>query len=150
MKRKWSGLLLATWLLAACGDSEAVSSSYTEQMEMIDVTFLTPLEVPVGDVTLSVALTQAEDIVEDADSVVFEVWQAGKSTESIHIDAQYVEDGIYEVAHTFDEAGVYYMFAHTTARGLHVMPKQQLIVGDVDLQSANVDDDYKGSMTERK
>ena len=137
MKRKWSGLLLATWLLAACGDSEAVSSSYTEQMEMIDV-------------TLSVALTQAEDIVEDADSAVFEVWQAGKSTESIHIDAQYVEDGIYEVAHTFDEAGVYYMFAHTTARGLHVMPKQQIIVGDVDLQSANVDDDYKGSMTERK
>ena len=107
-------------------------------------------KVTVGDVTLSVALTQAEDIVEDADSVVFEVWQAGKSTESIHIDAQYVEDGIYEVAHTFDEAGVYYMFAHTTARGLHVMPKQQIIVGDVDLQSANVDDDYKGSMTERK
>ncbi|MBS7344630.1 MAG: FixH family protein [Caryophanon sp.] len=149
MKRAWSGLLLTTWLLAACGESAAVSSSHTEQMEMIDVTFLTPTELPVGEATLSVALTQADDIVEDADSVVFEVWESGNSAQAEHINATYVEDGIYEATYTFKEDGVYYMFAHTTARGLHVMPKQQMIVGEVSEQMIT-NDDYTGSMTEKK
>ena len=149
MRHAWSGLLLTTWLLAACGEPAAVSSSHTEQVEMIDVTFLTPVEIPVGEATLAVALTQQDDIVEDADSVVFEVWESGNSTASQHIEATYAEDGIYEATYTFEADGVYYMFAHTTARGLHVMPKQQMIVGEVSEQML-MNDDYSGSMTEKK
>lgn len=149
MKRAWSGLVLTTWLLAACSEPAAISSSQTAQMEMIDVTFLIPATLPVGPATLSVALTQEDDIVDDADSVVFEVWAAGNATEAEHINAIYTTDGIYEAAYTFKEEGIYYMFAHTTARGLHVMPKQQMIVGDVSEQMMT-NDDYKGSMTERK
>lgn len=149
MKQKWSGLVLAAWLLAGCGEQEAVSSSHTEQMQMIDVSFLTAEELPVGETTLAVALVQEDEIVDDADSVVFEVWEAGKSAEAIHITATYTEDGIYEAQHTFTEDGVYYMFAHTTARGLHVMPKQQLLVGDVS-NIEEIEDDYKGSMSEKQ
>ena len=42
--------------------------------------------------------------------------------------------------HTFDHDGVYYMFAHTTARGLHTMPKQKLTVGNPDMSTVLPDE----------
>ena len=65
------------------------------------------------------------------DAVVeFEVWESGMRDEGQMIEGNLTEDGVYEANYSFDHDGVYYMFAHTTARGLHVMPKQELIVGE--------------------
>ena len=56
------------------------------------------------------------------------------------MDGQLTEDGVYEAKYTFDHDGVYYMFAHTTARGLHVMPKQELTVGTPDMSKVMPDE----------
>ena len=56
------------------------------------------------------------------------------------VEGNLTEDGVYEANFTFDHDGVYYMFAHTNARGLHVMPKQELIVGEPDMSKVLPDD----------
>lgn len=61
------------------------------------------------------------------------------------LDGELTEDGIYVADYTFDHDGVYYMFAHTTARGMHVMPKQELIVGNPDMSKV-LEDTSSNSM----
>ena len=43
------------------------------------------------------------------------------------------KEGVYKADITFDHDGVYFMYAHTTANSIHVMPKQQLTVGSPDM-----------------
>ena len=50
-----------------------------------------------------------------------------------------------QAEYTFDHDGVYYMYAHTTARGMHVMPKQQFIVGNPDMSKV-LEDSSSSSM----
>ena len=40
---------------------------------------------------------------------------------------------------------MYYIFAHTTARGMHVMPKKELIVGSPDMSKV-LEDNSSNSM----
>src|SRR5699024_8670669 len=40
------------------------------------------------------------------------------------------EDGTYTADVTFDDDAVIVMYAHTTARDLHTMPKRTVIIGD--------------------
>jgi len=61
------------------------------------------------------------------------------------IDGEFTEDGVYTAEYTFDHDGVYYMYAHTTARGMHVMPKQQFIVGNPDMSKV-LEDNSSSSM----
>ena len=61
------------------------------------------------------------------------------------VDGQLTKDGIYTASYTFEHDGVYYMFAHTTARGMHTMPKQKMIVGHPDMNQV-LEDDSSTSM----
>ncbi|CAM5267029.1 YtkA-like domain-containing protein OS=Lysinibacillus sphaericus OX=1421 GN=LS41612_04175 PE=4 SV=1 [Lysinibacillus sphaericus] len=47
---------------------------------------------------------------------------------------------------TFDHDGVYYMFAHTTANGIHNMPKQQITAGTPDMTKV-IQEDEKANMS---
>lgn len=58
---------------------------------------------------------------------------------STKIEGKLDADGVYKAETTFDHDGVYYMYAHTTARGLHIMPKQQIIVGNPDMSQVKED-----------
>ncbi len=137
-KKFLAALAMSALILGACGDKEEENHSdhQNEMMQEVMVEIQTAKELPVGEeVILSAKVTQGEEAVNDADHVEFEVWESGLRENSQMIDGELTEDGIYEASFTFDHDGVYYMFAHTTARGLHVMPKQELIVGEPNMEN---------------
>lgn len=134
--KKLIGFALPFLLLAACGTSESTTSGAGEMMEEVIVEINTAQQAEVAEsVVLSATVTQGGEAVEDADEVVYEVWESGHRDDSEMIEAEHVEDGVYEAETVFEEEGLYYMQAHTTARRLHVMPKQEITVGDPDPES---------------
>lgn len=143
MKKTIAALVMVTMTLVGCSDKQAteVNSQQEGTLEEVMVEFQTPTELAVNEeAVLSVKVTQGDEAVDDADSVEFEVWESGMRDASEMIDGQLTEDGVYEAKYTFDHDGVYYMFAHTTARGLHVMPKQELTVGTPDMSKVMPDE----------
>ena len=148
MKKLFLTLAMAAVLAVGCGaegDSGDMLSNGEIPVEVI-VEVLTPEKLNVGEVTtLEVKVTQGGEVVNDADSVDFEVWESGLRDEGTMIDGEFTEDGVYTAEYTFDHDGVYYMYAHTTARGMHVMPKQQFIVGNPDMSKV-LEDNSSSSM----
>lgn len=136
--KKFVWLGLPFLLLAACGTD---SSGAGEPIEEVMVAFNTEQQADIAEeVVLSVTLTQGDKAVEDADEVVYEVWESGDRDNSEMIPAEHTENGVYEAETSFEEEGLYYMQAHTTARSLHVMPKQEVTVGNPDPASIVPDD----------
>lgn len=138
--KKWVISLIAVpTLLFGC--SQAAEKPIDSNAEPIDpatlevvVDIITPKQVsPNETVELAAHVTQNGENVDDADSVEFEVWESGFRDEGQMIQGKLDAGGVYKAEITFNQEGVYYMFAHTTARGLHVMPKQQIIVGNPDM-----------------
>ena len=148
MKKLFLTLAMAAVLAVGCGaedDSVDTLSSGEIPVEVI-VEVLTPEKLNVGEATtLEVKVTQGGEVVNDADSVDFEVWESGLRDEGTMIDGEFTEDGVYTAEYTFDHDGVYYMYAHTTARGMHVMPRQQFIVGNPDMSKV-LEDNSSSSM----
>lgn len=144
-KMMWLGLPFL--LLAGCGSEEADSAGTGEMIEEVMVEFNTEQQAdPAEEILLSVTLSQGDEAVEDASEVVYEVWESGDRDNSEMITAEHTEDGTYEAETSFEEEGLYYMQAHTTARGMHVMPKQEITVGNPDPDSIVPDnsDDSQG------
>ena len=134
-------------MLAACGSEDADSSGAGNSLEEVVVEINTPQEAEAAEeVLLSVTVTQGDEAVEDADEVVYEVWESGDRNNGEMIEAEHTSGGVYEAETVFEEEGLYYMQAHTTARRLHVMPKQEITVGDPDPASIVPDesDDSEG------
>lgn len=148
MKKLFLTLAMAAVLAAGCGaeeDSVDTLGNGGIPVEVI-VEVLTPEKLNVGEATtLEVKVTQGGEVVNNADSVEFEVWESGLRDEGTMIDGELTGDGIYTAEYTFDHDGVYYMYAHTTARGMHVMPKQQFIVGNPDMSNV-LEDNSSSSM----
>lgn len=131
-----SGVLL----LGACGEDDHPAEE-TRSTEIIETEFTSPATSEPGEaMTLSVVVTQGDELVEDADEVVYEVWQSGNREKAEMLTAEHVGAGVYESEATFDEEGLYIVQAHTTARSLHVMPKQEITVGNPDPDSIVPDD----------
>lgn len=131
-------------LLMGCSSNDKEVDTNDEPVDVealeVKVHILTPEEVAVNEpVELAAHVTQNNENVDDAESVKFEVWESGYRDNGQMIDGKLDGDGVYKAEITFDHDGVYYMFAHTTARGLHVMPKQQLIVGNPDMSKVKED-----------
>lgn len=134
--RKTYWLLVMTMLLsllAACGDGEDKVTEEDDELKMLEVDFDVPEKADPGDtVTLTADVTYGDDPVPDADEVQFEIWEKGKEDDSEKIDGENHEDGSYSIDYTFEQEGIYEMYAHTTAHSQHTMPKKQLNVGDVE------------------
>ena len=148
MKKLFLTLGMAAVLAVGCGaeDNSVDTLGSGEVPVEIIVEVLTPEKLNVGEATtLEVKVTQSGEAVNDADSVDFEVWESGLRDEGTMIDGEFTEDGVYTAEYTFDHDGVYYMYAHTTARGMHVMPKQQFIVGNPDMSKV-LEDNSSNSM----
>ncbi|MEK3980536.1 FixH family protein [Psychrobacillus sp. FSL K6-2836] len=149
MKKTLAVLAIATMTLAGCGDKDATESNATHHnegtLEEVVVDIQTAETLSVDDVVLSAKVTQSDEAVDDA-TVEFEVWESGLREEGHMVEGNLTEDGVYEANYSFDHDGVYYMFAHTNARGLHVMPKQELIVGEPDMSKV-IPDESDDSMS---
>ena len=143
MKKTLAALTIVTMTLVGCGDKEVTESTETNHnegtLEEVVVDIQTAEKLSVEDVVLSAKVTQSDEAVDDA-TVEFEIWESGMRDEGNMIEGNLTEDGVYEANYTFDHDGVYYMFAHTNARGLHTMPKQELIVGEPDMSKVMPDD----------
>lgn len=153
--KKWliSLFVAVPLLLVGCNsDDSKDNDEANKNTESVDpaslevvVDILTPEKLEVNRaVELQAKVTQNNKAVDDAE-VKFEVWESGFKDKGQMIEGKLDKDGVYKAEFTFDHDGVYYMYAHTTARGMHTMPKQKLIVGNPDMSKV-VEDDDSGSM----
>ena len=148
MKKLFLTLAMTAVIVAGCGaEDDAVDTLGSGEVPVeVIVDVLTPEKLNAGEsTTLEVKVTQGGEVVNGADSVDFEVWESGLRDEGTMLDGELTEDGVYTAEYTFDHDGVYYMYAHTTARGMHVMPKQQFIVGNPDMSKV-LEDNSSSSM----
>ena len=147
--KKWIFITVAiSFFLFGCGDdnSEVDTLDSGKMPAEVMVEIQTAEQLSVGEtVQLSAKITQNDEAVNDADEVKFEVWESGLRDNGEMLEGKLSEDGVYVVDYTFDHDGVYYMYAHTTARGLHVMPKQKLVVGNPDMSKV-LEDTSSNSM----
>lgn len=145
------GVILLLAMLSACGNQAPAEQSANDgNMEEM---LLQPVEVeilssgeefnPGEEGTLKVKVTQGSQPVTDADEVLLEIWQGDNQQDSVHYEAAHAGEGIYTLAHTFPEEGIYYVIAHVTARDMHVMPKKQFVIGEVD-QSESATEQHNG------
>lgn len=123
-------VLLATFLVA-CGNDEVEQD---DELLMLEVDFEPEATANVGDtVELVATVTYGDEHVTDADEMEFEYWigdgeEDPDERDSIFVDATNNDDGTYSIEVTFDEPGEYWIYAHTTARGLHTMPLRSITV----------------------
>ncbi|MEZ0480232.1 FixH family protein [Planococcus sp. SSTMD024] len=147
--KKWIALMLLTLLLAACGEEDS-SAGAGEMPQEVEVEFNTEETADPGEeILLSATVTQGTEAVEDADEVVFEVWQSGHREQSEMLEGSHTQNGVYEHSWTVEEEGLYFIQAHTTARRMHVMPKLELTVGDPDPESIMPDDSEDADAMEK-
>ena len=111
-----------------------------EVPQIPEVEILTPKVALNETIELAAHVEQGGENVDDA-VVEFEVWESGKRDEGQMIDGKLEQDGVYKATTTFDRDGVYFMYAHTTANGVHNMPKQQIIAGNPDMTKVVPEDE---------
>ncbi len=129
-KLSWLFALLTIVLVACSNDSkEVVEEDFIP--EIIEVDLQTPERVEAGEtITLRTVVTQGDETVDDADEVIYEIWEETNKLESEMIEAVPEGDGIYTLDYTFGENSVMNVQIHVTARGMHNMPVKQVIVGE--------------------
>ena len=132
MKRK-AGLFLFIVILGtmvACSKEDDIITEVAPP-ESLEVELTVTESVEVGEtVKMAALVTQGDENVEDANEVVYEIWEEGKQDASEKIDSINEKQGIYSAETTFDHDGTFHIQVHVTARGLHTMPKKTVNVGD--------------------
>lgn len=144
--KKWLFTLAAVLVfLVGCNEKQIDTNSSSNMPIAIEVTIQVAEKLDIGVTQLKAYVSQGGEEVNDADEVVFEVWKSGFRDEGVMVQGELDQKGEYVANYEFVEDGVYYMFAHTTARGMHIMPKQQIIVGNPDMSKV-VEDDSTNEM----
>jgi len=111
--------------------------------ELVEVEIIVPDKVTLNqELIFKAKVTQGKQVVADADGVKFEIWKANSNEESEMLNSNNDGNGIYSVKKTFKKDGVYFVQTHVTARGMHVMPKKLLIVGNVSKEELNALKDH--------
>lgn len=131
MKRMFLGTLVFIFLLAACNNAKEEEINLLDPIE-VQLAMKTEIKVAEELVTEAV-VTQNGEPVSDASEVVFEIWQHGEPDTYQFEEAVNIGNGAYEVTWIARGEGVYYIFYHVTARGMHRMEKHDFIIGDVDV-----------------
>lgn len=113
--------------LAGCSAEEDLVEA-DQTIAAVHVQFINPDKFKEKEIPLEVEVTQDEKPVEDASFVRFEIWRDGERKDSRMIDAKHIGEGRYTAQATVKNKGIYYVYAHTEAHGLHIMPKQKIEV----------------------
>ena len=116
-------------IVAACGDSNETTD--TDELDMLDVDFDVPETAEVDEsIELEAYVTYGDEAVPDADEVDFEIWEMCDKDNSEHETPTNNDDGTYTLEYTFEEDGIYEVYAHTTAHDMHTMPKKEIKAGE--------------------
>ena len=130
--RRFSLFFLFVTLLfvSACSnETEDTEVEAFQELTVLEVEFIVPEMAEVGEkVTLEAMVTYGEEKVTDADKVIVEYWVEGNQDNSILLDAHNNGDGTYSAEVVFEQDGIYEMYAHTTAKDMHTMPKKTIII----------------------
>lgn len=131
MKRTLLLLISSLFLAAACSRAESHSAHTIDVSHPIEAEIkIEPEQIKAGDsATFSVTVKQADEPVDDANEVKFEIWQKGQDDHEF-ISAENKGSGVYAIEKKFAQAGVYYVMHHVTARDFHSMKKSQFTVAD--------------------
>jgi hypothetical protein len=135
------GIPLLTFALSACG-AEVNHDNHTmsdEVPEMLMVELTVPETGDTGnEIKFVAAVTQGDEIVEDADEVKFEV--LNKSTgEKEMIESTLNKDKNYTASFIFNEAGAYDITSHVTARDMHTMPTKTIEITGEEVASTSTE-----------
>lgn len=123
------GGLIVLLVLSGCMQGKQEEWSVPD---LVDVDIQVEEHIPADSKTvLRAYVTQGEEDVNDAEEVVFEVWKDQERDAGELIEGTLDADGVYAIPYEFGEDGIYIVQTHVTARDLHVMPTQMIIVGDV-------------------
>jgi hypothetical protein len=129
-------IVLFLIILTACGQTEEEQGSVelVDELTAIEVELDIPEFAEIGEaVTFNSIVTHGDDLVEDANEVIYEIWLDGQKEASIMVEADAQEGHIYSLDYTFEEAGVYHVQTHVTARGMHRMPTEQIQIGEEEI-----------------
>ncbi|WP_157796481.1 FixH family protein [Bacillus sp. FJAT-45037] len=130
MKKIVMTAFIAAFMLAACGGEDSDQAGMTDDLTPIEVELNVPTQAEAReDVLFESIVTQGDDLVEDAQEVVYEVWAEGQKESSEMIEATDQEENRYLLTHVFTEEGTYHVQTHVTARGLHRMPTSEIVIG---------------------
>lgn len=144
MKRKIGLFLFIIVLgtLVACSKKEEPITE-VDPIEPLVVELTVTEAAEVGEtVEMKALVTMGDEKIEDADEVVYEVWEEGKKSESEMIDAVNEEEGIYTAVTSFDHDGLFHIQVHVTARAQHTMPVKAVTVGDGQEYEESTGHDY--------
>lgn len=136
--RKYFFILSAFILVCIISGCKATSSTTQEKMQVIEADIILSDAVSLNqECIFKVHVTQGSSNVDDAQDVQFEIWNATSTQNSEMLQAEFTGNGTYTVSKQFSKDGIYYVQTHVTARGLHVMPKKQFMVGEVSEEEIN-------------
>lgn len=125
-------MLMLLFIVTACNNKKVEEVNF---LDPIEVQLTTETELSVNEEIVTQALiTQKEVPISDVEEVVFEIWQHGNPDSYRYVEGTLVGNGVYEVTWKANEDGVYYIFYHVTAKGMHRMEKHQFVFGDVDVE----------------
>lgn len=128
--RKISIILLAIFsifIISACSEDNAEE----EELAMLEVEFEPQETAQVGELIELVATVKyGDELVTDANQMDFEYWFEDEEDNSEMVEATNNNDGTYSIEVSFDQAGEYWIYAHTTAHELHTMPKRSINVSE--------------------
>lgn len=126
-------IMMVAVFSAACGNNQEEEETLKAPPELhvleVDLTITEKAEIK-EDVDMSTVVTYGDRKVDDADEVVYEVWEEGKKSESEMIDAKNDGDGVYTASTSFEKDGLYNIQVHVTAEQQHTMPIEQVTIGD--------------------
>ncbi|RXI98290.1 hypothetical protein DS745_18330 [Anaerobacillus alkaliphilus] len=127
--------LLFSFFLVGCGHDHEKQAEEVNFLDPIEVELVTVTELKVNQEIVTQAIVRQGDmLVTDVNEVIFEVWQHGNPESYRSVEGLDKGEGVYEVSWTANDEGVYYIYYHVTARGMHRMEKHQFVIGDVDVE----------------
>ena len=127
--------LLTILVLAAC-NSKIDKNQGSDEDDIVIEPVLVDLKLPETadpgeEIVMTARVTQGEEVVSDASEVVFEL-RNDVTGEKEMIDAVWDGTEFYTLRHTFQDAGIFSVTSHVTARNMHTMPTKKIVVGTID------------------
>lgn len=122
-------LALTLVVLTACSGNNDEETNNSDELKALEVEFEVPETAEVNEtILLKAIVTYGDEMVEDADDVSFEYWEEGNQEDSTTVESINNRDGTYTAEITLENNGIFSIYAHTTARGLHTMPMKSVTV----------------------
>ncbi|GAE95002.1 hypothetical protein JCM21714_4205 [Gracilibacillus boraciitolerans JCM 21714] len=130
MKKLFIISFITLLTIVACSNQTESDPEIEEEVKGIHVDFQLPNDADTGEtVGLTATVTYGEDeLVTDAEEVSFEYWNVEDEENTTTIESTNNEDGTYTAEVVFENAGTYEIYAHTTAKDMHTMPKKTITI----------------------